>query len=367
VAYRARLPLRSAGNAVSDDRGMFRIHSLDPGKYWVRSAAHTLEDGSGWLPTFAPQARVIGEARAWQVTVDADTPDADLSPEPGVLFQLSGLIGCDTEGAVTVTLSSETGRRSIHSGCGKGYQFGAVAPGVYEVFATTQDGSAAGFIEVAVERDSEAGTVQLMRLPMIEIQVRRAGSNALIDLPVRLTGRRQDLTEAGTEREIKGRPPTLAPGHWEFRAQAPRGHYVESVENLNSRPRRLRRVERASDWYEVFIEARRWTTILVTVSDRTARIGGRVAADGKPVAGTTVFLWPVAESARRSLGGAPQTLSDTEGRFQFDSLPPGEYRVLASFDVNELDEELIETSRALTVRTEASQTAVIDLPVWIAP
>jgi hypothetical protein len=51
LAYRARLPLRSAGSAVSDDRGVFRVHGLEPGKYWARSAGHTLDDGSGWLPT----------------------------------------------------------------------------------------------------------------------------------------------------------------------------------------------------------------------------------------------------------------------------------------------------------------------------
>jgi hypothetical protein len=55
LAYRARLPLRSAGSAISDDRGVFRIHGLDRGKYWVRSGAHTLDDGSGWLPTFGPR------------------------------------------------------------------------------------------------------------------------------------------------------------------------------------------------------------------------------------------------------------------------------------------------------------------------
>lgn len=112
MAYRARLPLRSAGSALSDDRGVFRIHGLDPGKYWVRSGAHTLDDGSGWLPTFGPQAREVRDARAHQVTVDADTTDTDVSPEPGALFRLSGIISCDTEGPVIVTLSSETGRRS---------------------------------------------------------------------------------------------------------------------------------------------------------------------------------------------------------------------------------------------------------------
>ena len=90
-------------------------------------------------------------------------------------------------------------------------------------------------------------------------------------------------------------------------------------------------------------------------------------SDGKPEPGAPVFLWPVAESARRSLSGPLQLLSDTEGRFRFDSLPPGDYRALASFDVNEIDEELIEMSRAKVVRVEAAQTATIELPVWIAP
>jgi hypothetical protein len=80
-----------------------------------------------------------------------------------------------------------------------------------------------------------------------------------------------------------------------------------------------------------------------------------------------VFLWPVAESARRSLSGSPQTISDTEGRFRFDSLPAGDYRILASFDVNEIDEDLLDLSQAPAVHTDAAQVATIDLPVWTAP
>ena len=69
----------------------------------------------------------------------------------------------------------------------------------------------------------------------------------------------------------------------------------------------------------------------------------------------------------RSLSGPLQGLSDTDGRFRFDSLPPGDYRILASFDVNEIDEELMETSHAVVVHAGASQTATIELPVWMAP
>jgi protocatechuate 3,4-dioxygenase beta subunit len=67
------------------------------------------------------------------------------------------------------------------------------------------------------------------------------------------------------------------------------------------------------------------------------------------------------------LSGAPQTLTDTEGHFRFDSLPPGDYRVLASFDVNEIDADLIELSQARVIHADASQTATLDLTVWVAP
>jgi Carboxypeptidase regulatory-like domain len=157
LAYRARLPLRSAGTAVSDDRGVFRIHGLDPGKYWVRSAGHTLDDGSGWLATYGPQARELRDARVHRVTVDADTTDADVSPEPGTLFRLGGPIACDVTGPVIVTLSSETGRRSAKSGCPMGgYRFEGLAPGDYEVFVTMEDGSASGFTELFLGRDDLA-------------------------------------------------------------------------------------------------------------------------------------------------------------------------------------------------------------------
>jgi hypothetical protein len=301
--------------------------------------------------------------------VDADSTDADVSPDPGELFHLGGVISCDVPGGpVIVTLSSETGRRRTQTSCPVGgYKFEGLAPGVYEVFATLPDDSAAGFTELFLDRDSEAGSVYVTRAPTVDIEVRRPGSNAIADIPLSLTGRRQDLSEAEPERQISGPRTTLAPGHWELRAHAPAGQYIESLVNLRSAPRRPWKAERSPDWYEVFIETRSSSRIRITVSDQAGQIGGKVVADTKPVPGAPVFLWPVAESARRSLSGPLQALSDTEGRFRFDSLPPGDYRMLASFDVNEIDEELIELSHAAIVHADALQTANIELPVWIAP
>ncbi len=367
VAYRARLPLRSAGHAYSDDRGVYRIPGLEPGKYWVRSGAFTLEDGSGWLPTFGPQSRESKEARTHPVTVDADTSDADLNPEPGRLFHFGGRIQCDG-GKVNVILSSETGRQTTSTECVPGYyRFDGLAPGLYEVFAMMDSGSGAGFIELFVDRDTDNGNVQVIELPNVPIDAVRAGSGAPIQIPVKLTGRRQDLSETETARDIPLPRARLAPGHWELQARVPDGQYVKSIENYYRRPGRSFRGDDAPDWFAVLIEPRSPARIVITVSDQAAQLDGIVKQDEAPATAAPVFLWPVDESARRSLGGPKQTLTDTEGKFHFGSLPPGDYRLLASFDVYEIDEELMDLSRARVIHCEASQTTNADLTVWIAP
>ena len=59
--------------------------------------------------------------------------------------------------------------------------------------------------------------------------------------------------------------------------------------------------------------------------------------------------------------------SDVAGKFRFDGLPPGDYRILASFDLSEVDEEALEEARAMSVTMEASRTSTVDVPLWIAP
>jgi hypothetical protein len=193
-------------------------------------------------------------------------------------------------------------------------------------------------------------------LPTFEIEVHHAGSSDAADIPLQLLGRRQDLSEMEPARVIEGPRTTLAPGHWEVRAIVPPGRYVESIVQLYGERPRQSADENVSDWYPVFIPARSSFRLRVTVSDQAGRIAGQVVTKGRPSPGTPVFLWPVAVEARRSLSSPVlQVWSDTEGHFQFDSLPPGDYRLLATFDVKEVDAELIDLSKAAVVKVEASQ------------
>lgn len=366
VAYRTRLPLRIAGTAISDDRGVYRIHDLFPGKYWIRSGQHTLEDGAGMLPTFSPEARESRDARAYAVAVDSETTDADVRPNPGALFHLGGIIQCEPPGhPVMVRLASETGSRTTGTGCGLPYSFEGLAPGGYEVFAETQGGASSGFIELFLDHDSEAGGMHATVAPQIDIRFMRAGGGYSPNMTATLIGRRVDLADAGPEIEIKAQQ-SIPPGHWEMGARVGPGEYVESIRSGSGGSRRQWRAEQTSEWFDVFIESR-FQTLFVTIADSAGHIKGTVTAEKAAVAGIPVFLWPVAEAARRSLRGPQQMLSDVNGEFHFDGLPPGDYRLVASYDLTEVDEESVELAKALVVHVDKSQTASAELGPWLAP
>ena len=366
LAYRARLPVRLAGSAISDDRGVYRIHGLEPGKYWIRSGAFVLEDGTGLLPTFGPESLESREARIHVVTLDADTPDADVRPEQGRLFRVTGVLQCASTEPITVTISSETMRRSVQTGCSFGYSFEGLAPGQYEIFA--QGGAAAGFIELSVFRDHEGANMNLSQPARVSLEVVRPGSYTPSDIRVTVTARRKDLYAADKERalQVSDSTLTLAPGHWEMNATAGPGQYVESIGNEYG-VFRASRTEQPSDWFDVYIDAGRQARIRITVSDKAAQIAGSVMGDGKGIAGAPVFLWPLADKARRSLRAWLQVLSDADGHYKFDGLPPGDYRLLSTFDISEVDQEVLDEAQAVTVKVEASQKSSVDLGVWVAP
>jgi hypothetical protein len=366
VAYRARLPLRVAGQAISDDRGVYRIHGLESGKYWVRTTSHTLDDGSGILPTFGPQSREVREARAHEVRLDEDTPDADVRPEFGNLFQLSGEVQC-FDGTVKVTLTSETLHRVTQVGCGATYMFPSLSPAVYEITAENLKDNESGFLELFVDKATSNAAVKLQPPPTVEFDIRRYGSSSPVNFPVTVTGRRQDLYEAGAEHEIPTPHATLLAGHWEMSAQAGSDKYIRSITTNRGELRREGQPEKSVEWFDIFVEARYNVRISIIVADKAAQITGSVTKEGKPVPGAPVFLWPQAEASRRSLKGYRMVFADTEGQYHLEGIPPGDYRMLATYDYTDIDESALDEGQAITVHAEESQKTTADLPLWIAP
>ncbi len=329
IAYRARLPMRQAGTAVSDDRGVYRIHGLDPGKYWIRSAGFTLDDGTGLLPTFGPQSRESRNAIIQEVRVDNETQYADVEPDLGSLFSLSGTVTCAPEPepgpdgspppAANLTVSSETGRKSIQLFCDHSFRFQDLAPGRYELFGEV--GAISGFRELGLERDTDIGSIQLTPSPEVQFVISRAGQGEAA-IPVTLTGRRDDLSQVGQPQQIKTPRTTLATGHWDLQGSAGAGQYIESIGTpLTPQQIRAGADQLPSDAFRVLIGNRPGMSVQVVVAEPAAAISGSVVSQGKPVPGVPVFLWPVKDETQRQLGGTRQILSNTDGTFRFDGLP----------------------------------------------
>jgi hypothetical protein len=212
VAYPARLPLRAAATAKADDRGVFRIAGLMPGRFWVRSTAHTLEDGTGLLPAFSPQGRQAREGRVFPVRLDTDTPDADVRPDVGTLSTLTIPVQC-TGGQALLTLTSESTRHLVNAPCGRPTVIRDLAPGSYELLAVAPDGTQAAYWTIDLAGDMTR-SIQLTNLPVVIPQAPAVA-------------RRIDLYQTSEFVEVPARPTPLLPGTWEFRAVTPPDRYPE--------------------------------------------------------------------------------------------------------------------------------------------
>jgi hypothetical protein len=285
-----------------------------------------------------------------------------------VNFGVRGFITCEMHGPVLVTLFSETEHRVSRTFCGVApgsYDFKGLSAGDYEIVAAAETGNASAFEEFTLGGNFRLN-LSLQSWPEVEIEIGSGESGEAANIPVKLVGRPKTLAGTGNAVEISGSRTRLAPGYWELRAIVPDGYYSDAITNRSARQRR-RNTPHSSAGFEVFLEPQRLSRIRVSLYDQAGKITGTVKADAKPIAGAPVFLWPVAENARRSLGGSLQTVADTEGNFHFGNLLPGDYRLLASFDVNEFDEELAQLSNAPVVTCKPRESATIELAPWIAP
>jgi protocatechuate 3,4-dioxygenase beta subunit len=96
-----------------------------------------------------------------------------------------------------------------------------------------------------------------------------------------------------------------------------------------------------------------------TAPAATGRIAGRVTVEGAntPIAGARVIVIPTTRPAG-PMGMPPQTLTDWDGRFAFDKMAPGSYRI----DVQKTGfAPLIEPGRAPTTEVAAGQTVELNL------
>src|SRR5712692_4788977 len=371
LAYPTELPLRPAVMTKSDDRGVYRLAGLAAGRYWVRTGAHDLEDGSGLLPAFFPESTGTKDATALRVQLERDVAEADIQPAVGDLLRLSGRVMCSLPVPIHVTLTSDTGRKQATVRCMTDFTFDKLAPGYYELLAG--DGSPLAppiprpflsgplfaHADLFLDRDKDNENLQLMPSALATFQVEIQGGGSLRPTEAGVVLRRKELDGEGSLIRVTSEFMHLAPGFWELAAAPPPAYYVVSI-SPQFDPKRLSRAGPSPEWFEIYLGRFDRNRITVLLSPRPAVLSGTVTSFARdPVAGAPVFLYPT-EDARRRLSGFKTIRTNSRGEYRFEGLPPGSYWILSSFDLDEITEESLAAARAKAVTLEEGRSSVQD-------
>jgi protocatechuate 3,4-dioxygenase beta subunit len=380
MAYRAARPPRFVGKAQADDRGVYRVGMLEPGRYFIRTGPKRLSEEFSIVPTFHRETARLDEAFPVDVRMEEQTGEVNVKPEPGKLVSLE--VDCEPPRAnpVPLLLVSETGR--IHSTTtARGHaSFKDLQPGRYELFAGSQTilpvlpgsyysrGQAyAAYSPFSLFRERETQLV-VLHLPMTaRIVVHDSGGEQISSETVTLWIRRKDLAGPGAAERFPSPIAQVPPGPWEVRVETPPEMYPVSVWMAAMRSPAPAGATRADGWTEVRVPDWGEAVLRVIVSRRPAAIHGKVTASGDAVVGAPVYLEAWDPSENKRLAELRQTLTNAQGEFRFRGLPPGVYRIVSSFDFDAPDEELMGNTHHKAVKVGEAEDAAADLSLYVLP
>jgi hypothetical protein len=357
VAYRDKKPPQYAGQTTTDDRGVYRLSGLEPGRYLVRSAAKQFEDG-GYIPTFSKQTAKVDEAQSVEAALDELTDYADVRPMAGSLVKLSGAVVVHLKQPVTVTLASELGRETFMTS--SDFHFGPLAPGRYELYAEAPDAMMGGYLPLQLESDRSDIRLALSPISAPQISIWGDGGKPVTNAKVQLTARRVDLAGAGPSQTLPG---WLGPGRWEVMV-APMTNYYVSGFSFNAtwgQPG-----DRADLWNRMAVEGG-FTQIIVMLASNPGSLEGAVTVDRAAAVGAMVFAEPWDPDQRTRLGDPRTTRTDVNGHYKFQGLAPGSYRVMATFEYQMPEEGEMDRAETRAVRAEAGSKLTQDLDLFVLP
>ncbi len=327
-AYRLIQNWQSVQSARTDDRGVYRLSGLKPGKYRVRTAATSLEDGVGLLPTYFGGAVSLAEAQILEVGLDYEVSGIDVSPRPGRLGRLSGrLVGA---GARQVMLLTENGPRLVNVAPGGAFDFGRIEPGRYTLLVepSATNGAVAALAEVSMGENDLRVPVGMEAAPVLSIGCQVLGESRLDPRTVSVFLRRPGVG-GNPIRMACGEGRVWAPGDWEIAVVAPPQFYTAEIIEAASSDSAYRFRAAPGDEQK----------ITVLLGDDPATLSGVVSTSSEPVVGAPVFLTAREAGLRQRAGGVRSVNADSEGRYLFTGLPPGRYEVVSSYQIREPEAE----------------------------
>ena len=355
--FRAGPQLRLAAAAATDDRGVFRAGGLEPGRYYVRTAAKLLEDRQGLLLTFYGQTARLADARLVEVRLDEEVTGITVEPLRGRLASISGTVAGPV--SANITLYTDTGKREARAEPGGTFSFDQLAPGQYDILAESADAGSAlsASRTVSVVSERETVSIELAPSPSLRIRCEELSQRAFPARNVSLFVRRLERgADASSRRIACGERITLTPGHWEMATAPPPDYYVASI----------RGAEPSGSAYSFALMSRQSLEVHVAFSSRTATLGGKVrTSDGQAGVGAPVFLYPLDMDLRSRMGGVRTARADENGNYLFVGLAPGRYEALSSFDIQDPGEAAWPAGRGKVVTADEGRTSTQDLEVEV--
>ena len=363
AAYLNTRPPQLISQSTADERGIYRIYGLLPGTYTVRSLGKDVE-GYGYRPTFAHEGDSIEQAHVVDVDIEQEARGLNVRPIPGQLFSLSVSATAlePPDAPITLTLASEMGRQIIKAA---GHRFTGLPPGDYDIFAEAPSDPPTqlqgAYQRISLGRDSTVSLV-IKKLNPVNFQVSGISMQGVNDGAVKILARKRDL--AGTHETqvlaLSNGSASLAPGPWQLAVAPIDSYYVSGFFGPGGV---YRRDARTDGWNDTTVY--NGGSARFTMSGNVSTMHGVVKDAGGIVAGAPVFLEPMDLDPARRVTNVYTTLTDTHGFYRFSSLPPGQYRVMSSFEYQMPDSQTMRNAQAieLTISTRTDIGQDLDLYV----
>ena len=385
--------LAALSTTESDDRGEFRLAGLPAGQYYLSAfdpAFAHVGDETGPLrysATYYPGVASVDEATRITVVPGVEPPPLSFALKIVRPAQVSGRLNAPERrqlrsAAVVMTHAdlamSAPGEQASVLPDGT-FTFRNVPPGRYEIRArgeTTPGGTAlfASFRVLLDGRDATDIGMELLPGARVSGQLTFEPARAKHPTYAGLRVRAPLIDGRSFADALTGE--VMPDGTYAIRGVMP-GTHLLTVEGLQY-PWVVKSVtSRGQDVTDAGLEAdagQRFENVRIAVTDLATELSGRVRDEaGKPVADAMVLVIPLAQQFwQRSSRRFGLLRTDVDGHFRIRGLPEGEYRAVASVDVDETDafrvavlDRLSEAGAPLSLKP--LEQRILDLPLTQSP
>ena len=348
-----KLELVPAGGARTDDRGQYRIFGLNPGDYYVVAMQSFEPDhddmGNGrdfWLDqsvgeqyaplyypgvTQASQAETVSAKAGSEVEADFLMQRLKTVEVAGRVVGPGGPVKADVQ-LVQSGPSYNEGDRGVNSDEKGNFRFEGVPPGSYTVSAYLRADNRVW--EERGRQKIEVGSDNVESIIITLGDTVRVRGHLTLDggesLP--LDQFQVGLFSVEQQGRFGGNAEVKKDGSFEIIAVAP-GDYGVGVEGTNGESYMKSARVGATDVLEKGLQLEGSTDekLEIVLSSACAQLEGKVTDGDQPIPGARVSITRDPENRYMSSRWR-LAITDQEGRFSINGIPPGRYRVTARFE-----------------------------------